>query len=227
MPRVREWEESMDPTCPFCWPGTIPKSEEEGVLVERKRIEANDPIALRQIGVRRYRKEDYSGAFEYWTKAAGLGDAGLHFELTSMYHKGNGVEKDEKKEVYHLEETAIRGHAYARNNLGCMEEAKRSGRVDDRAMIKHWVIAANLGHDDALEALGGAYTAAALRAHQAAVDETKSLQREAAEVGLQNSNYLISLSLSCLFTLGLFHNERVFLVLFFTTLPLHIVIVAL
>ena len=95
MPRVREWEESMDPTCPFCWPGTIPKSEEEGVLVERKRIEANDPIALRQIGVRRYRKEDYSGAFEYWTKAAGLGDAGLHFELASMYHKWNGVEKDE------------------------------------------------------------------------------------------------------------------------------------
>ena len=37
-------------------------------------------------------------------------------------------------------------------------EGERSGRVDDRAMIKHWVIAANLGHDDALEALGGAYT---------------------------------------------------------------------
>jgi hypothetical protein len=56
--------------------------------------------------------------------------------------------------------------------------------------VKHWVIAANQGHDGAIKELRGEYAkgriskenfAAALRAHQAAVDATKSPQREAAE----------------------------------------------
>jgi hypothetical protein len=53
---------------------------------------------------------------------------------------------------------------------------------------KHFIIAANLGFDDSVEALKHVYVvghvskeefAAALRAHQAAVDATKSPQREA------------------------------------------------
>jgi TPR repeat protein len=35
--------------------------------------------------------------------------------------EGNGVEKDEKKELHHLEEAAIAGHPVARHNLGCYE----------------------------------------------------------------------------------------------------------
>ena len=55
--------------------------------------------------------------------------------------------------------------------------------------MKHWIIAANLGHDDSIQRLKLCYTggvvrkedfAAALRAHQAAVDAKKSPQREAA-----------------------------------------------
>jgi hypothetical protein len=55
--------------------------------------------------------------------------------------------------------------------------------------VKHFIIAANLGHDDSIQRLkdcfmGGAVSkedfAAALRAHQAAVNATKSPQREAA-----------------------------------------------
>ena len=34
----------------------------------RKRIEANDPIALRELGMKRY-EEDPDAAIEYWTKA--------------------------------------------------------------------------------------------------------------------------------------------------------------
>mmetsp|Transcript_35527 Transcript_35527/g.72674 ORF Transcript_35527/g.72674 Transcript_35527/m.72674 type:complete len:85 (+) Transcript_35527:2-256(+) len=54
---------------------------------------------------------------------------------------------------------------------------------------KHFIIAANLGHDDSIQALKECYKygdvskedfAAALRAHQAAVDATKSPQRDAA-----------------------------------------------
>eukprot|EP00985_Skeletonema_marinoi_P005849 scaffold2553_cov162-Skeletonema_marinoi.AAC.3 len=35
-----------------------------------------------------------------------------------MYYEGQGVEKDKKKDVYHLEQAAIGGHPNARHNLG-------------------------------------------------------------------------------------------------------------
>ena len=91
--------------------------------------------------------------------------------------------------LHHLEEAAIGGHPDARYNLGCHEG--RSGRVE-RA-LKHFIIAANLGHDVSLENVKKAYAArivskedfaAALRGHQAAMDATKSPQREAAEAAL-------------------------------------------
>ena len=54
--------------------------------------------------------------------------------------------------------------------------------------MKHWIIAANLGYDSSIEALKNFMKigfiskedfAAALRAHQAAIDATKSPQRKA------------------------------------------------
>jgi hypothetical protein len=56
--------------------------------------------------------------------------------------------------------------------------------------VKHLIIAAKLGYDDAIKILKQSYVngmvstddfAAALRAHQAAIDATESPQREAAE----------------------------------------------
>ena len=56
--------------------------------------------------------------------------------------------------------------------------------------VKHFIIAANQGHDGSIKALMYAYKegfvskddlAGALRAHQAAVDATKSTQRDVAE----------------------------------------------
>ena len=99
-----------------------------------------------------------------------------------MYHDGKGVEKDPKKEMHHMEEAAIGGHPEARNNLGYCESKNR--RVD-RA-VKHFIIAAKLGLNEALEAVKDAFAqgfvskedyADALRGHQAAVDATKSEQR--------------------------------------------------
>jgi len=55
--------------------------------------------------------------------------------------------------------------------------------------VKHFIIAAKLGHDDSIKVLMESYKgglvkkevlAAALRAHQATIDATKSSQREAA-----------------------------------------------
>jgi len=181
---TREIEESLFPSCPFCR-HPPPESQEEVMKNIMKRVEANDPVALWKMGRERYEEGDYNGAFQYWTKAAGLGNAEAHYELSCSYAEGEGVEIDEEKRVYHLEHAAIGGNPRARYNLGC-EEAKN--RRMDRA-IKHFIIAANLGHNESLEVLKNFYAkghvskddfAAALRGHQAAVDATKSPQREMA-----------------------------------------------
>jgi TPR repeat protein len=104
--------------------------------------------------------------------------------------KGIGVEKDKNKSLHHLTEAAISGHPDARYNLAYYDlEHGRFERV-----ARHLIIAANLGHDGALQKLKEGYApghvskedfAAALRAHQSAVNATKSPQREEAEAFLQ------------------------------------------
>ena len=151
-----------------------------------KRVAANDPVALLEMGKKHHIDGDYDSAFGYYTKAAKLRDVEAHYQLSILYHNGKGVEKDEKKELYYLEEAAIAGHPKARHILASNE--CRNKRID-RAM-KHWIIAANLGYDDSIKALKVGYAhglvskeefAAALRAHQTVVDATKSPHREEAE----------------------------------------------
>ena len=188
---MREIEQRLHPACPFCR-HPLPKSQKEAEKNLMKRIEVNDPEAMCHMGTTRHKEGDFDGAFEYWTKAAKLGDADAHYNLSVMYCEGGGVEKDEKKDVYHLEEAAIGGHPEARYNLGVSEW--NSGR-HERA-VKHCIIAANLGYDDSLKRVKEGYAAgivskddfaAALRGHQAAVDATKSPQRETAEAFMRRA----------------------------------------
>ena len=176
-------------SCVFCRT-PMPNDEEETIRQLMKRIEANDPAAMRAMGAKRYDEEDYNSAFEYLTKAAELGDFKAHYQLGGMYERGEGVEKDEEKEVYHYEKAAVGGHPYARHNLACVEE--RNGNVE-RA-VKHLIIAANLGFDESMKGLWTYYAdgfitkddlEAALRAHKVAVDATKSPEREAGEEALR------------------------------------------
>ena len=182
---LRALEESMDKErCPFC---RTTAAETDKEINERllKRIEANDPVAMRYMGTESFHEGHYKSAFEYWTRAATLGDLEAHYQLSVLYHYGQGVEKDEKRELHHLTEAAIGGVADARYSLGFLEN--RHGRTD-RA-VKHWIIAAKLGCDKSLENVKRSYRAglinkddfaAALRCYQAAIDATKSPQREAA-----------------------------------------------
>jgi hypothetical protein len=176
--RIRELQGKSQHKCPFCRNST--PTQEEGKKCRMKRVEMNDPVAMCHEGGEQYDKGNSSTAFQYWTKAAGLGDITSHFQLSCLYRKGRGVEKDENKARYHLEEAAIGGE------LGNFEV--RSGRIE-RA-VKHWIIAANLGHDESIQVLKKCYKdgfvskedlATALRAHQAAVDATKSPQRDDAD----------------------------------------------
>ncbi len=181
----RETEQGLEERCPFCrHPIQKSKAAEFGLLM--KRVEKNDPLSMLYMGKKRCDEGDYEGAFEYWTKAAALGNAQAHHYLATMYTWGDGVEKDKKKEVYHLEQAAIGGHPIARNKLGYSEWENGS---HERA-VKHFTIASNLEHHDSLKALMKLYAlgkaskddyAKALRAYQAAVEATKSPQRKEAE----------------------------------------------
>eukprot|EP00985_Skeletonema_marinoi_P002912 scaffold1192_cov80-Skeletonema_marinoi.AAC.2 len=181
---IREVVERGWTKCPFCRQ-PLP-TEEESEKYSMKRVEANDPYAIHRKGAEQYKKGHYQSAFECFTRAAELGDVEAHFKLALLYHNGRGVEKDEKRAMHHLKEAAIGGHPRARYNLGCVEW--NNGKTE-RA-VNHWIIAATQGEDDSIKFLLEKFRsgivskddlAAALRAHQAAVDSAKSPQREAAE----------------------------------------------
>eukprot|EP00984_Skeletonema_dohrnii_P009535 scaffold3651_cov128-Skeletonema_dohrnii-CCMP3373.AAC.2 len=189
--KLREREARLRHKCLFCR-SILPTTLEQAEIKYMKRAEANDPVAMTHIGKKHYHNGDYEGAFEYYTKAADLGDVIAHYSLSVMYQGGPGVEEDLEKEVYHLEEAAIAGHPDGRYNLASYEW---DNERYDRA-VKHFIIAANLGYDKAIQGLKECYKrglvskddfAAALRAHQSAVDATKSPQREAAKDTIDHS----------------------------------------
>ncbi len=183
---VREAEGQLKAACPFCRHPPEPANGGEMKKIVMKRVEANDPVALRVMGTINQKEGMFYSAIEYWTKAAALGDADAHCKLAGYLNmEEDDVEKDEGKELYHWEEAAIAGHPIARCSLASYELKK--GRVDRAA--KHVIISANLGWDKSIVLLKNFYKleyvskedfASALRAHQVAVDATKSPQREAA-----------------------------------------------
>ncbi len=182
--QLREFEEGLERKCSYCRE-PLPKNQEEVSQNYMERAKANDPVAFFRMGSKCKEEGDLEGAFEYWIKAAELGNMMAHHNISCVYRDGEGVEKNIKKEVYHMEEAAIGGHDMARFNLGCYEgKNKRHEKA-----IKHFIIAANLGLDESLRTLkeyfrrglvGKEDYEAALRGHQAAVDATKSQQREEA-----------------------------------------------
>ena len=114
-----------------------------------KRIEANDPVAIRQKGSEYFGQGDYSAAVELFKKAAKLGDGEANYQLAGCYGLGLGVERKPKMEIFYWEEAAIGGHPKARYNIGVTE--KRNGRFD-RAQ-RHWIISASQGHTNSVKAL--------------------------------------------------------------------------
>jgi hypothetical protein len=181
-----EIEAGRKPRCAFCRE-PMPKSKGEGPKRVMKRIKKhNDPVAMVQMGKKHDAEGDYRKAFEYWTMAAELGDAEAHGCLGTSYYNGDGVEKDEKKAMYHWEQGAIGGHPTARALLANYD--MENGRFERAA--KHFIISANLGCDISLQQIKELFVrgvvskedyCAALRGYQAAVEAAKSAEREKGE----------------------------------------------
>ena len=173
--------------CPFC---REPADDDENKKRMMIRIKANDPAALCHMAVKCYDEGDYDAAFDHFTKAAELGNVDAHCRLGICYHEGEGVEKDEEKVVYHWQKAAIGGHHIARYNLAVIEG--EHGNIE--RSVKHLIIAAKIGEEDSMKLLWTHYSLgnitkeeldATLRTHQAAIDETKSEQRDAGEAFFQ------------------------------------------
>ena len=180
----REYVGKLEHKCPFCRKA-VPDTEEGHIKQMMNRMEANDPVAICYVANRRYENRDYNAAFEYWKKAAALGDANAHHQLSVCYKDGRGVEKDQKRAIHHAEKAAIGGHPGARHNLGCVEVKN----AQHSRAVKHFTIAAKLGDDVSLERLKVLYKRGyaskddflrALRGYQDAIEEAKSPQREEA-----------------------------------------------
>mmetsp|Transcript_24863 Transcript_24863/g.37663 ORF Transcript_24863/g.37663 Transcript_24863/m.37663 type:complete len:317 (-) Transcript_24863:50-1000(-) len=189
---LREEKQLLGHKCPFCRQ-PVPWDDAGIDRLLKKRVEANDPVAISRKASKCATEGDYGSALVYGKKAAGMGDIAAHFLLSTLYSEGHGVEIDKKKERYHSEVAAIGGHPTARYNLA-INALQKGGCLNMERAVKHLIIAANLGCDHSIEKLKECYAAgdvnkgefaAALRAHHAAVDAMKSPYREQAEAARQ------------------------------------------
>ena len=145
--------EDLHCLCPFC---RAPSHTSDGELIEslKKRVEANDAEAMRNLASYYYQgdlglPQDYDMAMELCHRAGELGCARSYYNIAELYRSGVGVERDLKKAKDYYELATMRGNAFARYNLGCIEGMSGNG---DRAM-KHWMIAAGAGDDKSLETI--------------------------------------------------------------------------
>jgi len=182
-----------NPKCPFCR-APHPLNDDEFIKRLKKRMEANDPIAVYKLGSY-YRdgkfglQQDYTKALEQYHRAAELGYAKAYDNIGIAYDTGHGVEVDKKKARHYYELAAMGGDVKARWYLGAMEY-----RVD-RA-LKHYLIAVRDGDVDSLKCIKRLYSdghvpkydyTKALRLHQEYLDEIKSTRRD--EAAAANDKY--------------------------------------
>ena len=180
-----DYKSSGNINCPFCRePGVNGDEENDKILM--KRVKANDPVALNYMGRKRIDEGDIDKGVEYLKKAVELGDIDSHFRLGGIYYEGEVVEKDLEKAIHHYEKAAIGGHPQARYNLGCFD----GGNGNFERAVKHLIIAAEQGLEESMKLLRDFFSAgqiskeeleSTLCKHKAAIDATKSAQRDAGE----------------------------------------------
>ena len=175
--------------CAFCRT-PAPYTEKEAIEREKKRMEANDPIAIFNLGVyhrdgRYGYQQDYNKALELWHRSGELGNAQAFNSIGVTYNNGEGVEVDNEKARHYWELAAMKGNEIARYNLGVEEQ--NSGNVN-RA-LKHHMIAARDGNNDSLKRIKEMYSnvratkddyTKALQLYQTYLGEIKSNQRDKA-----------------------------------------------
>jgi TPR repeat protein len=143
-------QSSNDDKCPFCNSDRSDKTAEEQVEEIMKRVEANDAASIYFLANSYYNgsngvQQDQTRAMDLYAKSADLSYKKAHYSLGLHYKQVGHV----KKAKFHFEAAAIAGHEVARFNLGVIENDSRNLEQ----AIKHWTIAASVGHFGAMNAL--------------------------------------------------------------------------
>ena len=183
----------MNDKCSFCRT-PVADSDEKHLERIQKRVKANDPEAIRHLGVC-YKNEinglekDMPRAVELFERAAELGSKEAHYELGVLFDEDmddSGIAKDMVRAVEHYELAAMQGHAEARHNVGaCEDDSGNHGLA-----LKHWMISAKLGDSGSLDEIKYMHTkgqasksdyAEALRGYHGAAKEMSSPERDEAK----------------------------------------------
>jgi hypothetical protein len=186
--RVMDESEGAD-LCAFCRT-PVAKSDKEQIERVNNLMEKGNPNAFCMLAGfyaegRMGLPQNRAKANELYRKAGELGCALAYINLGNAYYYGEGVEIDTKKTKYFFELAAMNGNVWARYNLGVIEG--QAGNLH-RAM-KHCVLAAKAGHEEALEAvkqgfMGGVVAkdeyANTLREYHESQTEMKSEERDKA-----------------------------------------------
>jgi len=154
--RAMKMSEGKD-LCAFCRTPTT-YSNEENISRTKNLMDNGNANAFNQIASY-YERGDYGlpqdteKANELYLKAGELGCAAGYYNLGNAYYCGRGVELDMKKAKKYWELAAMNGNVFARYNLGGMEwQAGNRQRS-----VKHKIIAAKTGHEEALHAVTDVY----------------------------------------------------------------------
>ena len=193
-----EVDDEKQNACAFCRV-VAPKSEEEMVKRITKRVEADDPIAIFNLG-NYYNKgiygfpQDIKKALELWHRSAELGYSRAYTNIGYAYDSDRLVDGDEEKATYYYELAAMGGSVNARHNLGLNEG--HVGNVD-RA-LKHLMIAVEGGYAKSMEIVKELYSnglatkdvyTKALQLYQVYLGEIKSPQRDKAAADSEECRY--------------------------------------
>jgi len=182
---------NMKQWCAFC---RLPFPRTSGEFTKRynNRMKVKDAEAFRMLGKcyldgGGFVKKSINKAIELWNRAVELGSIGVHYYLATEYMEGRYVGRNPTIALHHFKMAAIGGHEKARYYLGLFEYDNGNHH---RAM-KHFMIAARSGYDDALKEVGMGYKAghvtkddyaSTLRAYKESQDEMSSEQRTKAEM---------------------------------------------
>jgi TPR repeat protein len=90
-----------------------------------------------KIGYAYRESGDYTSAFNWYTKATSLGNAGAMCSLGWLFELGNGVEQDYSKAIYWYQKSAEKGNRVAQSNMGTMFEYGK-GVTQDYSIAAEW-----------------------------------------------------------------------------------------
>ena len=144
--------------------GTEPESEDVSnnveVIVEAE-PEVVDSTPLYLLGKQYYNGDgvvcDYAKAYEYYQKAAYLGNVNAMMAIGDLYFDGDGVEQDELKAKEWYLKAADLGNSEAMNTVGDLYYSGNNPKEDFPMALEWYLKAAELGNGEAAENIGNLY----------------------------------------------------------------------